>query len=545
MGSDHGQSSGTAIVFESASPRRTGLEKFHFAWQNEDLSHDSLKVCLMPLRFAVACLALLMALPCPAGIPGKQSDWHGFTRRDFTHDGRQCIVVSPKKAAEGNPWVWRARFFGHEPQADIALLKLGFHIAYCDVSNLFGSPTAVKHWDSFYERATREFGFAKKPALEGMSRGGLIIYNWAAANPDKVACLYGDAPVCDFKSWPGGKGKGKGGGGAWADCLKAYGFTEVEAMAFRGNPVDNLKPLAQAKIPILHVVGAVDVVVPVAENTALIEARYKELGGDITVISKPGIGHHPHALKDPKPIVDFILKHASKTEDDKAKATINPKTTFHQGRSLQDWEDCLQHENNYVRWITVARLDGEGPCHSYFVPHLLDLTADRDSRVAGHAIGALGQLSQHAEMTVPILREIASSSQHPNQKAAIAALGLLAFESPAKNGALLRKMLDSEDVSSRILAARGLWKLEGRSEHLGVILDNTACIQNKCRQRGAVLSLSHFAAQEESFVPALEKFVDQNTDRPRHEAEQKIAADIKSRAVPLIAARRARQSDTK
>ena len=43
-----------------------------------------------------------------------------------------------------------------------------------------------------------------------MSRGGLIIYNWATANPKKVACIYGDAPVCDFKSWPGGKGKGKG-----------------------------------------------------------------------------------------------------------------------------------------------------------------------------------------------------------------------------------------------------------------------------------------------------------------------------------------------
>jgi pimeloyl-ACP methyl ester carboxylesterase len=270
--------------------------------ENEDVE--------MPLRLSALVLAfVLTALPCSAEIPGKQSDWHGFVRHDFSHDGRKCILVSPEKPAEGKPWVWRARFFGHEPQADVALLKLGYHVAYCDVSNLFGSPTAVKHWDSFYELATKDLGLAKKPALEGMSRGGLIIYNWAIANPDKVACLYGDAPVCDFKSWPGGKGKGKGGGGAWASCLKAYGFTEEQALAFRGNPIDNLKPLAAAKVPILHVVGAADVVVPVAENTALIEARYKELGGDLQVISKPGIGHHPHALKDPKPIVDFILKH--------------------------------------------------------------------------------------------------------------------------------------------------------------------------------------------------------------------------------------------
>ena len=182
------------------------------------------------------------------GLPGEQSEWHGFARNDFTHNGRKCIRVSPKNAAPGAPWVWRARFFGHEPQADVALLKLGYHIAYCDVGGLFGSPAAVKHWDSFYGMATKEFGLAKKPALEGMSRGGLIIYNWAAANPEKVACLYGDAPVCDFKSGPGGKGKGKGGGGAWQACLKAYGVSEEQALKFPGNPIDNLKPLAAAKI---------------------------------------------------------------------------------------------------------------------------------------------------------------------------------------------------------------------------------------------------------------------------------------------------------
>ena len=37
-----------------------------------------------------------------------------------------CLV------ADGKPWVWRARFFGHEPQFDIAMLK-GYHVVYCDV----------------------------------------------------------------------------------------------------------------------------------------------------------------------------------------------------------------------------------------------------------------------------------------------------------------------------------------------------------------------------------------------------------------------------
>lgn len=243
-------------------------------------------------------------------FPGKKSAWHNFDRYDFVVDSRPCIVVTPKETAEGKPWIWRARFFGHEPQADIALLNCGFHVVYCDVGNLFGNLQAVAHWDAFYAYLIESHAFAPKAALEGMSRGGLIIYNWAAASPDKVSCIYGDAPVCDFKSWPGGKGNGQGSAAAWRDCLKAYGLTEEQALEFRGNPVDNLQPLAKAGIPLLHVVGDADDVVPVKENTAILAERYRKLGGSIEVINKPGVGHHPHSLKDPTPIVEFVLKHS-------------------------------------------------------------------------------------------------------------------------------------------------------------------------------------------------------------------------------------------
>ena len=226
-------------------------------------------------------------------FPGKKSKWQGF---DMYKDGGRMVVV-PAKVADGKPWVWRARFFGHQPQFDVALLKMGYHLVYCNVGGLYGSDMAVERWNTFYKYLREERGFAEKAVLEGMSRGGLIIYNWAAANPGKVACIYGDAPVCDFKSWPAGKGKGKSSAGAWKSCLAAYGLTEQEALRFKGNPVDQLKSIAQAKIPILHVVGDADKVVPVVENTAIVEKRYRELGGSIQVIHKPGVGHHPHSLK--------------------------------------------------------------------------------------------------------------------------------------------------------------------------------------------------------------------------------------------------------
>jgi hypothetical protein len=70
--------------------------------------------------------------------------------------------------------------------------------------------------------------------------------------------------VCDFKSWPGGKGKDSTTKHDWELLLKCHGFKdEAEALAYRQNPVDNLEPLARAKIPIIHVVGQADTDVPV------------------------------------------------------------------------------------------------------------------------------------------------------------------------------------------------------------------------------------------------------------------------------------------
>jgi pimeloyl-ACP methyl ester carboxylesterase len=117
--------------------------------------------------------------------------------------------------------------------------------------------------------------------------------------------------VCDFKSWPGGKGKGKGDPGNWALVLKLWGFSdEAAALAYQGNPVDSLAPLAERKIPLLHVFGDADDVVPWEENTGLVAERYRKLGGPITLIRKSGVGHHPHGLDDPSPIVEFIVKNS-------------------------------------------------------------------------------------------------------------------------------------------------------------------------------------------------------------------------------------------
>lgn len=244
-------------------------------------------------------------------FPGKTSEWNGYPKHEFEVAGKLLTIVAPKTAAPGKPWVWHGEFFGHKPAPDIALLGKGFHIAYLKINDMLGSPDAVKLWNQAYAELTTRYGFSTKPALVGLSRGGLYCYNWATANPDKVSSIYGDAPVCDFKSWPGGKGKGKGDPTNWARVPKLWNFPdEAAALAYKGNPVDSLAPLAKHNVPLLHVYGDADDVVPWDENTGLIAERYKALGGSITLIAKPGVGHHPHGLDDSTPIVDFIVKHA-------------------------------------------------------------------------------------------------------------------------------------------------------------------------------------------------------------------------------------------
>jgi len=250
------------------------------------------------------------AKPQPAS---SRSEWEGFERLDFKVDGRACLLVLPKQPLPGRPWIWRTEFFGAFAQADRALVAKGYVLAYMDVQNMYGAPVALDHMDKFYVVLRKEYRLAPKTVLEGFSRGGLFAFNWAARHPDKVAALYVDAPVCDFKSWPAAQGKAIGSPSDWVALLGVYGFTEAQALAYPYNPIDHLEPLAAAKIPILAVTGDADATVPMDENIGIVEKRYRALGGDIRIIVKPGGEHHPHSLTDPTPIVDFIVAQTSRS----------------------------------------------------------------------------------------------------------------------------------------------------------------------------------------------------------------------------------------
>src|SRR5262249_42456204 len=175
----------------------------------------------------------------------------------------RCIVVLPKEVAPGKPWSWRGRYFDHQPQAEIELLKRGFHIGFIQSDD-------IKHWDAWYTFLAEKHGLSKKPAFVGMSGGGRNAFTWATNNPDKVSCIYADNPLITRES------------------------------------LMKLAELAQRDVPLLHICGSLDPLT--ANHTLPVESIYQQLGGRISVMIKDGAGHHPHSLRDPTLIVDFVVR---------------------------------------------------------------------------------------------------------------------------------------------------------------------------------------------------------------------------------------------
>jgi len=268
---------------------------------------------LVPLASTMATAAGSVDLDFPGATVDQ---WHGHARWRFQFEGAEAWVVVPETPLPGNPWSWCLMFPDAftERCAAPALVARGFHHAFLDVGNSFGSPAAVAKLARFHDELVRR-GLSPRPALIGISRGSLYAHRFASDHPDKVSVIYGDAGVCDIRSWPGGAAagrKGKGSPGDWAEVKKLYGFADdAAALAWTGNPVDTLAPLAKAGVALIHVVGDADEVVPPEENGLVVAERYRALGGTVELIHKPGIGHHPHGLDDPAPVVEFVIRHAA------------------------------------------------------------------------------------------------------------------------------------------------------------------------------------------------------------------------------------------
>ena len=234
---------------------------------------------------------------------------------------RRCIVVAPQQAAPGKPWSWRGCYWDHQPQTEIELLRRGFHIAYISAD---ATLKPGKEWVAWHAYLTEKHGLSKKPAFIGMSRGGEYAYTWATTNPDKVSCIYADNPG---------------------------GNREI---------LSKLGDLASNDVPLLHVCGSIDPLL--GKYSSAIENIYQQWGGRITVMIKEGNGHHPHSLRDPKPLADWIEQNvqAANTTAPAFTGSNFTKTSFY---SSENFYRDFPKEGTYI----TCRGPGFTDCYERYV----------------------------------------------------------------------------------------------------------------------------------------------------------------------------------
>lgn len=232
---------------------------------------------------------------------------YGHKRTNFDIGQAKGFIISPANLpADGSrPWVWYAPTIGSHPNASNEwilkkLLEKGFTVAGVNVGESYGSPAGRKVFTDFYNHVVKEYKLDPRTKLIAQSRGGLMHYNWAAENPEKVRGIVGIYPVCDLRSYPGLK-----------KAAAAYGLTpdELEKQLAQHNPVDRLADLARAKVPLLHIHGDSDRVVPLEANSKTLADRYTALGGPVQLIVVPKKGHAeiPEFFQDPR-LVQFLLE---------------------------------------------------------------------------------------------------------------------------------------------------------------------------------------------------------------------------------------------
>jgi alpha-beta hydrolase superfamily lysophospholipase len=235
----------------------------------------------------------------------------------FSVKGCTAFLILPGQVAAGRktPWVWYAPTLPGLPGLEEKwmfekFLKAGIAVAGIDVGESHGSPAGRALFSDLHQELTRKRGLAKKACLLVRSRGGLMLYNWAVEHPSSVACVAGIYPVCNLDTYPGLK-----------NASAAYGMTEEQfkAKMAEHNPIDRIEPLAKAHVPIYHIHGDSDTVVPLEKNSGELAQRYGRLGGVMTLNVVKGQGHNmwPGWFQCQE-LVDFVIAQAHKGKPKRA-----------------------------------------------------------------------------------------------------------------------------------------------------------------------------------------------------------------------------------
>jgi predicted esterase len=284
------------------------------------------------LRFVVLLCILLMNVVAAAGEEPKSPAPHVQkipTKIAGKYQGgelvelkvRDRIAYLIKPTGEVDPekrWVWDFPFWmaindgfgsvGHRYYVE-KLLAAGFHIAGVDVGPSCGSPAGADVCQELHKLLVSKHGLHQRARLLCHSNGGLLAYGWAFRHPDSVDRIAGMCPAIDFRTYPSLAGvvsvptKGLD-----------YGLSleELTGRASEFNPIENLAPLAEARVKILHLHGDEDKLIPTGANATELSRRYRDLGGDVEIVVLKGLpaakkGHDGPELYESATLLKFLL----------------------------------------------------------------------------------------------------------------------------------------------------------------------------------------------------------------------------------------------
>ena len=236
--------------------------------------------------------------------------WNGFECEIFEFAGREAFIVHPSGAPCGR-LLLKTEYMDAFPAFDAAMLERGWYLIHVRHKNRWATDDETHLMADFVRFCAQKLHADPRCALEGMSCGGLQAARFAALYPQLTAVLYLDAPVLSIPSMAGA--------GAMdpaliaefrPEILAAYGIDDAALADFHQSPADDLSSLTENSIPVILLYGDADTTVVWEENGKILESFYRQHGGTLRVIAKPGVGHHPHGLADPVPIVEFVQAHA-------------------------------------------------------------------------------------------------------------------------------------------------------------------------------------------------------------------------------------------
>lgn len=250
----------------------------------------------------VAGAALTFASPQTTLI--RRSKQYGGFRLDFEFNGRRAFLVQPPREPIDNskPWVWYAPTLAGQQPDDrhewlfAQLVEQGFAIAGVDVGGPSGAPQAGETFSQFREMLIAKYRMSQRPCLLAADWGALFLYDWASRHASEVRCIAGIRPLVNVESDPR----------MAAQIASAY---ELSAAEFQDrlaeyNPIDQLGALADQGVPILHLHGPGDTVVPAEPNSGEMARRYRALGGAIEVVGLTGEG--PEVWRS-RALLDFFV----------------------------------------------------------------------------------------------------------------------------------------------------------------------------------------------------------------------------------------------